>query len=258
MAEDTQKAQNTPESQESQLPGGEQQSGIEPNKENSEEGLPQEAKERTKREFERLTTSNKDLAEQLREERARREYYETILNTPKPQKQETQSIIDPDTGLPNEQVLTDVQARANDAQQRATRAEEQVQNILREQENRQVYVQHPELNPEDKSFDKNLHVMTRSIALQSMVKPEDFGNKQLSFMEAAKLAKEMRGQPNPQAVKEAVESMESKEQASLEAQGGSRRPVEDYDNLRRLSRRPGEEAQRARIERFNKITQGKP
>jgi len=264
MAEDTKKTATADEAkeipvepiQESQLPSDEQQTAeVEPERETSE-GLPEDASERTRREFDKLTGSNKELADELREERIRREYYESLFSSMKQQEPEPESIIDPNTGLPSEQVLTDIQRKAQDASQRAERAEKAIQNIEREQENRTVYQAFPELNPDGKSFNKDLHVLTKSIALQSMVEPGDFGGKQLSFMEAVVKAKEMLGLEKQQAAKEAIESLEPKEQASLEAQGSSgRRQPDDLDELRRVSRAPGDKGQEARIKRFESMTQ---
>ena len=259
MAEDTKKTKEEPAlpAQEPELSTGEQQQAeVEPERETSEEGLPEETSERTKREFDKLTGSNKDLAEQLRDERVRREYYESLFNSMKQPEPEPNPIIDPNTGLPSEQVLTDIQKKTLEASQRAERAEQAIQNIEREQENRTVYAKYPELNPDGESFNKDLHVLTRSIALQSMVSPADFDGKQLSFMEAATQAKKMLGLEKEQVIKETIEGLEPKEQGSLEAQGSSgRRQTDDLDELRRISRRPGDAGQEARIKRFQKLTQ---
>lgn len=256
MAEDTKKAQDTPvtPTQEPELPTGEQQTAeVEPERETSE-GLPEEASERTKREFDKLTGSNKELADQLKEERVRREYYESLFNSMKQDVPAEQPIVDPETGLLSEQVLTDIQKKAQEASQRAERAEKAIQEIERTQENRAVYGAFPELDPDGKSFNKDLHVLTSSLALRSMVSPEDFGGKQLSFMEAAQKAKEMlRSKVTEQ---ETIESLEPKEQGSLEASGSSaRRQPDDYDDLRRRSRTPGDSGKEARIKRFERLTQ---
>lgn len=247
MAEDTQQAQEIPvtETQESPMPSEEQKTEIveEPIKETST-GLPDEAKERTKREFDKLQT-------QLREERARREYYQNLFSQV-PQNQ--QPIVDPNTGLPDEQVLTQVQREAAEARSRAERAERAIQHM----ENQQVYQVHPELNPDGKEFNQQLHNLTRSISLDSMMNPESYGGKDLTFMEAAQKAKDILGkraeEVRKQTTQEVTEQFTAKEQASLDAGGNGRRPSEpDLASLRLASRGNDDGAKQARIARFRKI-----
>src|SRR3990167_645076 len=185
MDEKTQQAENNPvaETQEPAVPTGEQQTEETKKKvEEPKEGLPEEVKERTKREFDKLQTN-------LREERTRREYYESLFQQMQPQEQP--KFVDPVTGLLDEQALTNLSKQTQEASNRAAQAEKRVLEYQRDQENNAVYAIHPELNPDGKSFNKDLHVLTKSVALQSMVAPDDFGGKQLSFMEAVEYAKKM-------------------------------------------------------------------
>ena len=212
------------------------------------EALPEEASERTKQEFEKLQ-------EKLREERARREYLEVVFQSMQPQKQpEVAPVIDPETGLPNEQVLTDVQKQAYEANKRAERAEQAVQGYLKEQEDRAVYAKYPELNPASDKHDKKLHAEVRSRLLDSMLNPNDYGGKELSFMEAVEMVKGITPSAVEAAKKEgaeqAIKEIESKEQASLEATGTPGRRTELATDLEELRKRTRKGDINATIERL--------
>jgi len=213
-------------------------------------GLPDDVKERTQREFEKLQT-------QLREERARREYAEAVYQSMTPKQTEAQTpIYDPDTGLIDTDQLTDLQRRTNEAERRAGEAEEAIKRYTADQENRQVFTKYPELDPSGKAHDKKLHVETRRIMLDSMVNPDDYG-KQLSFMEAADLAKQSPADPESakrQGAQEALEQLESKEQASLGVQGSSaRREALANDDLASLQARTRSGDKQAIIERVRRL-----
>lgn len=237
MANQTQ-AQETPETvtQESPMPSETQQtplsndvsvaaqdSEVSSTPQSTDEGLPDGASDRTRQNFEKLQ-------EKLREERTRREYYENVFNTlqtPQSDPNAVAPIIDPDTGLVNEQALTDLQIMAQQAQNQARKAEEKIQRYEQDQENREVYVSHPELNPTSKDFNNKIHVETRRILLDSMLNPNDYGGKQLSFIEAANLVKQgstlTAEEAKKQGAQEAIEQLTPKEQGSLEATGNSGR-----------------------------------
>lgn len=250
MAEDTQQAQNepVPEPQDSPMPS-ETETAEEVTEQSSTqpEGLPEDAKERTRREFDKLQT-------QLREERSQRMYYEQLFSQMQPQEQ--QQFIDPNTGLPDEQALASLSKQTQEALKAANDAKKATLEYQRNQENQAVYTAHPELNPDGKSFNKDLHVLARSVALQSMVSPDDFGGKELTFMEAAEYAKKLYKAGGKEAATEAIEQLTPKEQASLDAVGSpSRRSsIDDLEDLRLKSRGRDEEARLARIERFKRIT----
>lgn len=259
MAEDTQgiKSETTDqpvaEPQVSPMPSEEEKAAEVPTEkvEQPKEGLPEDAKERTKREFDKLQTN-------LREERARREYYEQLFQ--QMQLQEDQpKFVDPITGLPDENALANLSKQSQQAIQRAEQAEKKVLEYQREQENKAVFAVHPELNPNDKAFNRELHNLTRSFLTDSMLNPDDYGGKELSFLDAAEQAKKRLGINLEEAKKlgaeEAIEQLTPKEQASLDAVGSpSRRSqVDNLDELRLRSRGESEEAKLARIERFKRI-----
>ena len=77
-----------------------------------------------------------------------------------------------------------------------------------------------------------------------MLNPNDYNGKQLSFKEAAELAKKMSGVSveaiKKEAIKETLEQLTPKEQASLEATGSSTRRTQvtgSVDELRQRTRK---------------------
>jgi hypothetical protein len=202
------------------------------------EGLPEDASERTKKEFEKLR-------EDLRSERAKRIETERMFGQPQastpqffPNNQQFTQVYDPNTGLLNEQALTDIQQKAFQAEQRAVKAEQAIANFQIEQQSREAYTAHPELDPKSRDFDEDLNKRTRAFALDSMIHPEDYSGKQLTFKEAADFAKQSLSpktveQAKKVAAQEAIEQLTPKEQASLEAVGSPDRrqqiesPLED-------------------------------
>ena len=214
--------------------------------------LPDEAKERTKREFDKLR-------EQLREERARREYMETVFNTiqtPKADKVESPPLYDRETGMLNEQVLTDVQQRALQAEERAKQAEASIVRYMDEVERREAYAKHPELNPAAESFDEEFSELTSAFILRSMTDPEKYGGKQLSFVDAATRAKKILARggevAKAEGAKEALEKLAPKEQAALEAAGSSGRRS-DTTNLDELKVRTRKGDMNAITERLSRL-----
>jgi len=271
MADDTKGNKETPENdtQESPMPSEEQQTaqseevdetaGQETEEaastESEDSTLPDNASERTRDQFDKLRN-------QLRDEKARREYYESVFQSTqvksKEEEPQTTPIYDPDTGLLNEQGLTDIQRRAIEAEQRAARAEEAVQNYLYDQENKETFREYPELNPNDKKvFNKELHIATRQVMLDSMVNPKDYGNKQLSFREAAALAKtRLPGaieSAKKEGAQEAMEQLTPKEQASLEAVGSPSRRKDVSGELEQLRKATRKGDSQASIERMKRI-----
>ena len=208
----------------------------------TETGLPVEVKERTRQEFEKLKS-------ELREERARREYMEEVYNSlqPKQTEPEVTPIYDPNTGLLDETVLTDMQRRTLEAEKRAQKAESTVNNYLESVEKREVYSKHPDADPDGGQFDKNMSDVASSLIFRSMVHPEEFGNKQLSFMEGIERAKSMINPKND------VKQTELKEQASLEDTGSSGRRTQVESDLQELQHRSRKGDKSAILERLSRL-----
>lgn len=210
-------------------------------KETESEGLPDSASDRTKREFEKLKN-------ELREERRKRQYVETVFNgiqqkqAPQQEVPQPVPVYDPNTGLLNEQALNEIQQRTIQAEQRAQTIEQRFQQMDEERkaeaqriEEQEAFTAHPELNPESKSFDQTLHNITSSLMLKAMLEPDKFGGKQLSFKEAGDTAKEwiqkVANGAKKTGAQEALTQLTPKEQAALEAVGNPTRRTEVGSNL---------------------------
>ncbi len=212
-----------------------------PSSDQGESSLPEDASERTRQNFEKMREKASAFEQELKAERQRREYLEGVFNSINQPKQEAQPpIYDPETGLLNEKVLTDVQRRTTEAENRANRAEAAVQGYLKQQEETEAFTAHPELKPDSKQFDKTLHNLTRSILTDSMLNPQEYGGKQLSFKEAADFAKNVSKpvieQARQDGAKQALEQLTPKEQAALEATGTPARRSEVNSSLPDLQR----------------------
>lgn len=198
--------------------------------------------DRTTEQFEKLKDSNKKLFEAnrlLQEELTRRarseQTFAPIQQTPQPTTPapaiEQFVEIDPTTGeqYVNEKKLT---AALAEASQKATRAESAVQNYIRQQnvleeekQTAEAYGAHPEINPSSQTFDANLSRFTSALLLHSMMNPQEYGGRTLTFKEAVDEAKKT----SPQQVKtqtavlekETKEISESKQQATAGATGVS-------------------------------------
>lgn len=229
-----------------------------------EGGLSEGISDRTREQFDKLKDSNKRLLEAnrvLQEEISRRSKSEQtfapiqqgVPQTEQPQPAEIEKFIETDP-LTGEQYVNEAKLRGaiTEANARAVRAESAIKGYISQQQaaeeerqTREAFTAHPELNPGSETFDKELHRRTRAILLDSMMNPVDYGDHILTFKEAGDLAKS-------QTVKEAKvleqkveqerqESMETKEQASLAAQGKSgtpppQQPSDEYVDLVKRTR----------------------
>jgi hypothetical protein len=251
MDENTQQAEQVPEqvNQDAPMPSAEQITTVE---QSSQDGLPESASDRTKSEFEKLKT-------QLREERERREVLEGAFKTLQPKEEPYQApIYDPDTGYVNEQVLTETQRRAIQAEERATKAEEAIKQFRMEQETKEAYQAYPEADPSSNEFDPKLKNLAAGVILQSMLNPQDFGGKQFSLKEAydylkADTQSAAVEQARKEGAQEAIEQLTPKEQAALEATGTSGRRSDVGQNHETLVQRTRKGDFDAIAERMNRI-----
>ncbi len=279
MTESTQQAIQTPvtQTQEPAMPTGNQQTAEVPTVEGAAEvqtqvtpqpevqsELPEEVSERTRTQFEKLTT-------QLRTEREKREQLESTFARMQPA-QTVKPIYDPITGILNESVFTDTQKQAYEARQKADTLEKELialreerQQSVVDQERNTAYTAHPQLDPQDKkSFNKDFLVEARRIKIDSMLNPQDYGGKQLSLKEAGDKAKQSLSQQltkateeaKKQGAEEAITNLTPKEQASLEAQGSPARQVDvagDQESLVKQTRQGGERGIQAIMQRMQNL-----
>ncbi len=243
----------------------------------------QPVSDRTTEQFEKLKDSNKKLFEAnrlLQEEltkRARSEQtFAPIQQTPTPNVPapaiEQFVEIDPATGeqYVNEKKLS---AALTDATQKASRAESAVQNYIKQQnvleeekQTAEAYSAHPEVNPSSQSFDANLSRFTSALLLHSMMNPQEYGGRTLTFKEAvdeAKRTSPKQAQAQTAALeKETKQVMENKQQATAGANGVSGAvaqqiqgpPQDELDALRFKTRfGRGDESTWAVAQRLTKI-----
>ncbi len=222
--------------------------------------LPEDVKDRTAEQFDKLKA-------QLRDERLRREEAESLAYqyqyqyTPQQQQQAANApLYDPNTGIVNIEELEVTRQRAAQAQKRAEEADRKLEKFVQQQQEREAFSAYPELDRKSKDFDSDLHRSVRALITDSIVNPKDYGNKELSMKEAADL---IRGVSNKEidkakkaAAEQAVKQLTPKEQASLEATGRSDRRVdarEDLEDLRQRSRRGDRSAVIARLKSLNPV-----
>lgn len=191
--------------------------------------------------------------EQFNKLREQLNYYKN-QNTANEQK--LKSLYDEDTGLINKDGLNSLSQTAYSAEQRARAAEDKLNRYLDSLQEREAYQEFPELDPNNAGFDRDLHKAVRGYITDSMVNPMDYGGKELTMAEAARLitniANKKAKKVEKQVAKEVVSKLTPKEEASLEAKGKSDRAPIDMDNIRERSRK-GDRL--ATIERLKRLSQ---
>lgn len=208
----------------------------------AETKLPTGTSDRTAEQFDKLKDSNKRLYEAnqlLQQELARKKQLEQQFKpvqtaVPQEQQPKIEQFIetDPVTG---EQFVNEARLKGaiSEAQSRATRAEQAVQTYIQQQKQREeqkqteeAYKAYPELNPRHEKHDAELTKRTRAFLIDSMVNPQDYNGRPLTFKEAADVAKTQGGvtpKPAPVVTEEPKkeEAKEAKTQASAGSEGVS-------------------------------------
>jgi hypothetical protein len=231
--------ENATEQKQSEV--AEQQEASEPLADGSEQELPESVSERTTREFEKLK-------EQLREERNKRLQYEQSLGS-QSKGSNVKPLYDPETGLVDIEALNDIQRRQMQAEERAGRAESTIANYIENVQTKEAVSAYPELDTKSNKHDKDFYRATRALLMDSMAYPEDYGGGELSYKEAADIAKKRMDKADSQNTDKtaiskemaavASERLASKEQASLGASGqptqGVQNKVSSNEEAERLS-----------------------
>ena len=132
--------------------------------------------------------------------------------------------------------------RLQEVQERASRAETAVQNYIQNSEQREIqrqneeaFTAYPALNPKSETFDLEMHKQTRALIYDSLINPQDYNGRSLTFREAADRVKgpggiienksasgETGGEPVTQP---SEEGQTLKEQGSLAASGQPQQAV---------------------------------
>lgn len=232
-----------------------------------EDGLPEDSKERTKQRFDELT---KQLTEERQSKKALEDAFKVLKTQAKvqgkPEEEAPESVLD-ENGYLNEAALTNYQRRAIEAEKRATEAKEQVERFTQEQkqkeatrqeevEAKEAYTAHPDLNPGDKAFNKELHDFTTAIILQERY----MNGKNLTFKEAGDRAKasiaKIVGEAKAEGAQEAMGQLDAKETAALETTGSPNRRQLTQQSLEELQQRSRAGDKDAMVERMRRL-QGK-
>jgi hypothetical protein len=228
--------------------------------------LPVGTSERTAEQFDKLKESNKKLYEanqllqqELERKKGLEQQFQPVQQAiPQEQQPKIEQFIETDPVTGEQFVNEDRLKKAiGEAQSRATRAEQAVQSYIKQQQEREeqrqteeAYKAYPELNPSHEKFDTDLTRKTRAFLLDSMVNPQEYSGRPLSFREAADLAKQAIGAPvaslapQPKLEPKKDQENEIKMQASAETSGISSQtqeanqvPQEELEVLRDRSRR---------------------
>ena len=143
----------------------------------------------------RLFEANELLHQELQKRTDTNETFAPIQQTQVPQVNPEDFIETDAMGEPfiNQEKL---KSRLQEVQERATKAEQAVQNYIQNSEKRELdrqnveaYGAYPQLNPNAQDFDLELHKQTRALIYDSMINPQDYGGRSLTFKEAADRAK---------------------------------------------------------------------
>lgn len=241
----------------------------------------QDVSDRTKEQFDKLLESNQrlfDANETLREELTKRQQaaqtFQPIQQpVQQPQQVNPNDFIEVDEY--GQRVINEVklQEAINTVNQRATRAEQVVQNYIQSSEQREIdkqnkeaFATYPELNPASPSFDPEFSDFTRAVIYDSLINSYRYGGKGLSFKEGADLVKSKMGggqkveetSEGKEEAKEAEVAQEAKEQGSLTpaatpSQGQPAAQEQDLEDLRQITRLGGSDGARAIALRLTKI-----
>lgn len=214
---------------------------AEPSKATEDFELPEEVSRRTREQFNKL--------------RDQLAYYKNREKDTMSTYGVTTPLYDLETGLINPQGLDSLSQTAVLAEERARQAEAKLNRYLDSIQEKEAYAEFPELDPSNRSFNKDFHKAVRGYITDSMVNPMDYGGRELTMAEAAKLLTSFGSKKietiKKEAAKEVINGLTPKEEASLEARGRSdKAPVDDVD-IRERSR-SGDRL--AVIERLKKLS----
>jgi len=201
---------NQPTSQQAPAAQPQQQPPADAQTAKTEEKQPtlQTDNQRTHEQFDKLLDSNKRLYEanellrqQLTQRALANEQFAPIQQPPIQQRPAQQVNaadfveVDPVSG---EKYIDDkkLQAKIEEVNSRASKAEAAVNKYIQtneqreiDRQNKEAFSEYPELNPSGESFDMKFHNQTRALIYDSLINPQDYGGRPLSFREAADFVK---------------------------------------------------------------------
>lgn len=232
--------------------------------------LPQDTRDKTREQFDKLLDSNRRLFESnetLRREIIAKEQsnrtFDPIQQVPTASKTATAVNaadfveIDPVSG---ESFINTgkMNSKMDEINQRSTRAEQAIDNYIKTSEQREIerqsnetYVAYPELNPKAEKFSQGFSKQVRGVLLDSMYNPSEYGGRPLTFKEAADAVKQLT-QPIPTIpkVEKKEKAQDNKAQSSAQVPsqpGNLPEPTYDADLAElRIKTRYGDDAALAR------------
>ena len=174
--------------------------------------LPEDTRDRTKQQFDKLLESNQrlyDANNALRKEMEAKKVVTSVLpptDLPPVNAQQptvnTNDFIERDP-VSGEQYINEkkLKSRIEEIQNKASKAEDAVNKYIKSAEDREVDRQnteafntYPELNPRvSDKFNNSFHKQVRGVLYDSMINADDYGGRALTFKEAADFVKEQGG-----------------------------------------------------------------
>lgn len=218
--------------------------------------LPDDTRDRTRNEFEKLIESNRRLAE----ENARLAEMSRATRQPAPTAPSTSQAVDPNdfietNPISGEKYLNDEKLRnkLNELNTKASRAEQIIQSYMEETQRKEIQSQndeafaaYPELNPTGDKYDTTFVKQVRGILQDSMWNAEEYGGRPLSFKAAADFVRQQNTPKvvaapvvDEKAAKAASDAAQAaKEQSSAQATGqpgnNARENLNDQEELKSL------------------------
>lgn len=225
--------------------GEEQPEALSTSEEPTEGELPEDAKERTKQEFEKLKQHNKQLAEENKKLKGQSQPIPSVLDylgqmptvdpqlvqkytqpiqPQQPQPQPQAELLD-DQGYLNADVLQKrlaaveaAQRKAEEAERRAIEAQQKIARFEQDAEQRKLYAEYPELDPLNADvFNQEAYDLVRNELTSQIVQT---GSRD-ALQAAKKMSKYFRQPQQPQAMPQAVQQRNQVIQGS----GGQPRTV---------------------------------
>jgi len=204
--------------------------------------LPTDTRDKTREQFDKLLESNRRLYESnesLRRQVIAREQSEKTFSpiqqvptAPKPTVDAAEFVeIDPVTG--ESFINTEkMKGRMKEINDRASRAEQAIQNYIKTSEQREIerqsnetFAVYPELNPRNKEkFNEGFNKQVRGVLLDSMYNPSEYGGQPLTFKAAADV---VRGLNAPASTVQEPKKIEKKTDSKAQdnkAQGSAQVP----------------------------------
>lgn len=184
------------------------------------ETLPDGVSERTRTQFEKLQ-------KQLAEEKAKNKNpFDSIRQTYQPEIS-TAPLYNTQTGYIDTTELENLRSGVNEARAEIAKLKAERQKEVEEAQTREALSAYPELDPQSGGHNAEFYKATRAVIIDSMMNPNDYGGKALTYKAAADIAKSFNSKALTEAEKagaeKALQKLGSKEQAALEATGRSDR-----------------------------------